>query len=116
MPTARTGNRSRGISMVDMRVRRSRSDSSSSLRYTRPTLRRDMSIGLRESVMGSNDLDEDFLEILFVVLIAELVERALGKQFARVDDADGVTELFDFAHDVGRKDDGLAAVAALAGE
>ncbi len=51
-----------------------------------------------------------------MVLVAELGEGAFGKQFAGVDDADGVTELFDFAHDVGREDDRLAAVTALADE
>src|SRR6266487_5699682 len=33
-----------------------------------------------------------------------------------MDDANGVAELFDFAHDVGGEDDGLAVVAAFANE
>src|SRR5262249_42149621 len=43
-------------------------------------------------------------------------EGALGEQFSRLNDANHVTELFDFAHDVRGKDDGLSTVAALANE
>src|SRR5713226_1507832 len=81
-----------------------------------PTLRRDMSVGLRGDVMGSDDFDEDFLEVVLGVLVAKLREGAFDKEFARLNDADGVAELFDFAHDVGGEDDGFAVVAAFADE
>src|SRR6266436_2532818 len=81
-----------------------------------PTLRRDMSVSLRGDIVGSNDFDEDFLEVLLGEPVAELREGAFGKKLAVMNDADGVAELFDFAHDVGGKDDGLADVAAFADE
>src|SRR5580700_10465359 len=77
-----------------------------------PTLRRDMSVGLLGNVVRRNDFDEDFLEFVLGVFIAELGERAFDQEFSRLDDADGVAELFDFAHDVGGKDDGLSIVTA----
>src|SRR5260370_36639943 len=81
-----------------------------------PTLRSDMSVGLRGDVVRSDDLDEYFLEFVFGVFIAELCESAFGEELAGLDDADGVAEFFHFGHDVGGKDDGLAVVAALADE
>src|SRR5260370_20445695 len=81
-----------------------------------PTLRRDMSVGLRGDKVGRDYLDENLFQILLVMLIAKLRQGAFGKKFAVVDDADGVAELFDFAHDVGGEDDGLAVVAAFADE
>src|SRR6267143_2328941 len=79
-----------------------------------PTWRMDMSVGLLGDVVGSDDFDEDFLEVVLGVFVAELSECALDKELAGLDDADGVAEFFDFAHDVGGKDDGFAVVAALA--
>src|SRR6266576_6846302 len=81
-----------------------------------PMLRADMSVGLRRDVMRGDNLDEDFLEIVLGVFLAKLGERAFGKELARLDDTDGVAELLDFAHDVGREDDRLAAIAAFANE
>src|ERR1700730_12650454 len=81
-----------------------------------PKLRRDMSVGLLGEVVGGNDLDDDFLEVLRGVLVAELSEGALDQEFARLDDTNGVAELFDLAHDVGGEDDSLAVVAAFADE
>src|SRR5260370_21057209 len=81
-----------------------------------PMLRRDMSAGLLGNVVGRDDFDEDFLEIVLGVFIAELREGAFGEEFAALDDADDVAELFDFAHDVGGEDYGFAAVAAFADE
>lgn len=66
--------------------------------------------------MGTDDFDEDFLEIVFVMLVAKLFESSLGKKLAGLNDADGVAEFFNFGHDVGGKDDGLAAIAAFADE
>src|SRR5260370_35789469 len=79
-----------------------------------PTLRKGMSVGLRGDEMGSDEIDEDFLEIVFGISVTELRERAFGEELAVVDDADDVAELLDFAHDVGGEDDGLAVVAAFA--
>src|SRR5260370_20690869 len=75
-----------------------------------------MSVGLRGDVVGSDNLDEDFFEVLLGVFFAKPCQGALGKKLAVMNNADGVAELFDFAHDVGGKDDGLADVAAFADE
>jgi hypothetical protein len=75
-----------------------------------------MSVVLLSSVERSDDLDENLLEVVFVVAIAKFGERTFGEELAGLDDADDVAELFDFAHDVGGEDDGLAALAALANE
>src|SRR5256885_6655409 len=58
-----------------------------------PILRADMSVDLRRSVVGSDDFDENVLEILFVMLIAKLRESAFGEKFAGLNDADSVAEL-----------------------
>src|SRR5229473_6361916 len=76
--------------------------------------RKDMSVGLRGDEVGCDDLDENLFQILFVVPIAKLRQDAFRKKLAVMDDADGVAELFDFAHDVRGEDDGLAKVAAFA--
>src|SRR6266850_1040554 len=81
-----------------------------------PTLRRDISVGRLGNVVGRDDFDEDFLEVVLGVFVTELPEGAFHKEFARLDNADGVAEFFDFAHDVGGEDDGLAVVAAFADE
>src|SRR5713101_4605126 len=81
-----------------------------------PTLRRDMSVGLLGHVVGSDDFDEDFFEFVLGELVAKLCERTLGQKLAGLNDADGVAELFDLAHDVGGEDDGFAAVTAFANE
>src|SRR5882724_3834386 len=81
-----------------------------------PMLRRDMLVGLRSDVMGRDDFDENFFEFVFRVPVTKLGEGAFNKEFAGLNDADGVAELFDFAHDVGGEDDGFTAVPALADE
>src|SRR5712692_7670624 len=81
-----------------------------------PTLRKDMSAGLRGEVVGSDDFDKDLFEIVFGIFIPKLRQGAFGKKLPVMDDADEVAELFDFAHDVGGEDDGFAAVAAFANE
>src|SRR6266576_2480256 len=48
--------------------------------------------------------------------IVEIGERTFDKELARLDDADVVAELFDFAHDVGGEDDSLAVIATFADE
>src|SRR6267378_1397393 len=79
-----------------------------------PMSRMDISVGLLGGVVGSDDLNEDFLKFVLGVLVTKLCESAFDKQLAGLDDADGVTELFDFGHDVGGKNDGLAVLAAFA--
>src|SRR5437879_2195487 len=81
-----------------------------------PILRADILVSLRGNIMGSDDFDENVLEILFVMLIAKLRESAFGEKFAGLDDANGVAELLDFAHDVRGEDDGLSIVAAFVDE
>src|SRR5712692_1934150 len=78
--------------------------------------RKDMSVGLRWDEVACDDLDENLFQILFVVPIAKLRQDAFRKKLAVMDDADGVAELFDFAHDVCGEDDGLAVVATFADE
>src|SRR6266852_934870 len=81
-----------------------------------PMLRKDMSLYLRGDEMGCDNFHENLFQILFVVLLAKLREGSFGKEFAVLDDADGVAEFFDFAHDVSGENDGLSLVAALANE
>src|SRR5689334_15045617 len=81
-----------------------------------PMLRADMSVGLRREVMRGHNFDENLLEIVLGIFLPKLSERAFGEELARLDDTDGVAELFDFAHDVGGEDDRLAAIAAFANE
>src|SRR5207244_12722483 len=81
-----------------------------------PILRADILVSLRGNIVGSDDFDENVLEILFVMLIAKLRESALGEKFAGLNDANGVAELLDFGHDVRGEDDGFAVVAAFVDE
>src|SRR5438034_7368643 len=81
-----------------------------------PILRADILVSLRGNIVGSDDFDENVLEILFVMLIAKLRKGAFGEKFTGLDDADGVAELFDFGHDVRGEDDGFAVVAAFVDE
>src|SRR5271165_4810936 len=77
---------------------------------------RRMSGSLLGFVVGRNDLHKNLLQILLLVALPEIRERALGEEFAGLDDADDVAEFFDFAHDVGGEGPGVAALAALADE
>src|SRR5256884_9623477 len=81
-----------------------------------PTLRMDMSVGLLGGEEGRDDFDEDFLEVMLGIFIAEFGECTFDKELARLDDTDGVAELLDFAHDVGGEDDSLAVIATFADE
>src|SRR5215469_8794364 len=79
-------------------------------------LRRFISTVLLRDVERRNNFYENFLEIMFVMAVAEVSKRAFSEELARLNDADDITEFFDFAHDVGGKNDSFAAVAALANE
>src|SRR5437899_5953310 len=79
-----------------------------------PTLRRDMSVGLCGDVVRSDDFDENLFEVLLGVFFTELGEGAFSKKLAIMNDADGVAELFDFAHNVRGKDNGFAVITAFA--
>src|SRR5260370_18897922 len=81
-----------------------------------PTLRKDMSVGLRGEVVGSDDFDKDLFETVFGIFIAELCQGAFGKKLPVMDDAYEVEELFDCANGVGGEDEGVAGVAAFANE
>src|SRR5260370_29266793 len=115
-PAVSNGKSISGTIRVEIKVRRSRSASRSSLRYTMPTFRRDMSVGLLLDVQRRHNLHEYFFQVRFVITFPQLLERALGQQFARLNDADGVAELFHFAHHVRGENHCLAALAALADE
>src|SRR6266576_3943479 len=64
--------------------------------------------------MWRDHLNKDLLEIVLRVLLPELIERAFSEELTGLDDADGIAELFDFAHNMSGEDDGLAVVAAFA--
>src|SRR6266403_312241 len=81
-----------------------------------PMLRVDMSVGFLGDVVGRDDFDEDFFQFVLGVFLTELSEGAFHKEFAGLDNADGVAEFFDFGHDVGGEDDGFAVVATFADE
>src|SRR6267143_3606445 len=53
---------------------------------------------------------------MLAVFFTELSEGAFHQEFAGLDNANGVAEFFDFAHDVRGENDGLAVVAAFADE
>src|SRR3972149_1287631 len=72
--------------------------------------------GICFSWLCFHHLHENVFQVLHRVAGAQLRERAFGQELAVVDDADGVAELFGFAHHVGGEDDGLAAGAAVADE
>src|SRR2546430_15607697 len=81
-----------------------------------PILRADILVSLRGNIVGSDDFDENVLEILFVMLIAKLGESAFGEKLAGLNDANGVAERFHFARDVRGEDDGFGVVAAFVDE
>ncbi len=51
-------------------------------------------------VMSRNQLEEEFFQVAFFVLVAEFVERAFGEDVAAVHDGDAVAEALGLAHDV----------------
>ena len=72
-----------------------------------------MTVGLLGGEEGRDDFDEDFLEVLLGIFIAEFGECTFDKELARLDDTDGVAELLDFGHDMRGENDGFAPVAAF---
>src|SRR5208283_3758634 len=115
-PAVSSGKRTNGTLIVEIKVRRSRSASLSSLRYTMPTFRSDISVGLLLDVQRRHNFYEYFFQVLFVVTRAQLGKRAFREDFSGLDDADGVAELCDLAHDVRGEDDRFAPVAAFPDE
>src|SRR5581483_3834872 len=115
-PTLKSGKRSRGTTTMVMMVRRARRASVSSLRYTIPISRAGILERLRGRIVRSDDLDEDLLEVAFVLLIPQFLEGAFSQQFSGLNNADHVAELLDLGHDVGGENDGFAAVAAFPNE
>src|SRR5580698_4347697 len=117
MPTVSTGNKNSGIRIDEISVRLSRSASVSSFRYTMPTLRSDMSVILRRRhIVWRHDLDKNLLEVALAIFCAQIVKRAFGEQLAALNNPDHVAQFLDFAHDVRRKNNGFAEVAAFADE
>src|SRR5215475_6407801 len=113
-PAPSTGIISSGTRKVVMSVRRSRSASVSSLRYTIPMLRQ--LISDRLFVVRRDDLHENVFHIAEAVPLAQLLDGSLGQQLSVLDDAYDVAELFHLAHHVGRENHRLAAVAAFPNE
>src|ERR1700682_16447 len=64
--------------------------------------------------MGSHHFHENLLEIDLRIFFAKTCQRPFGKKLPALNDADGVTKLFNFAHDVSGENNGFAEVAALA--
>src|SRR5208283_3970479 len=81
-----------------------------------PMLRKFMSGGLLPGVEGSDDLYEDFFQVVLAVAGTQFRQRALGEQLAGLNDADNVAELIHFAHHVGRENNRLSPLATLADE
>src|SRR5271169_4234166 len=81
-----------------------------------PMFRADMLAALLGDVVWTDDLHENFLEILLTVFVAKLRQRAFCQQFAGLNYSDGVAELLNLTHDVRGKNDRLPAVAALLDE
>src|SRR5277367_1849813 len=79
-------------------------------------LRRDILVGPFGNVVRGDNFYENFLKVVLAMFGAEFGEGAFGEEFAGLDDADGVAELFDLGHDVGGEDYGFAVVAAFADE
>ncbi len=85
-----------GMTMVEMRVRRSRSWSFSSLRYTMRMAFQFIGKsgsaveGGGDGGLAAHGLDEDFLHVRLGVTLAQLRQRALGDEATVVDDADDI--------------------------
>src|ERR1700723_3745192 len=115
MPTVSTGNKNSGIKIDEISVRLSRKASVSSFRYTMPMLRSDMSVVLRRRhIMRRHDLHENLFQVALTIFCAQLFQRPFGEQFAALNDSDYIAQFLHFAHDVRRKNHGLAQVAAFA--
>ncbi len=56
--------------------------------------------GERDWLCARNQLEEEFFQVAFFLLVAEFVERAFGEDVAAVHDRDAVAEAFGLAHDV----------------
>src|SRR6516165_10115490 len=113
-PAPSTGIMSSGTRNVVISVRRSRSASVSSLRYTTPILRR--LISDRLVVMGGHDLHKDLFHIAYPLPLAKLLDGPFRQQPPVLDDSHDVAQFLHFAHHVRRKDHRFTAVAAFADE
>src|SRR5208337_2111179 len=81
-----------------------------------PMLRRFISVGLLPGVQRSDDLHENFFQVVFAVARAKCAKGALGEELAGMNDADDVAQFLHLAHHVGGENDGFAALAAFANE
>src|SRR5271170_1789702 len=75
-----------------------------------------MSVLLLHGVKRRDDLDEDLLEVLLVVALAQFGQRTFRKQLAGLDDADDVAEFLYLTHDVRGENHGFPALSAFADE
>src|SRR5437667_8555412 len=100
---------------VVISVRRSRSASVSSLRYTIQMFRSRMSDRLRD-VMWRDNLHEHFFEIIFSVPLPQLLECSLRQQFAALNNSHDVAQFLHLAHHVRRENHIIAPAPALTDE
>src|SRR6266446_1956114 len=114
-PAPMTGIISSGTRNVVISVRRSRSASVSSLRYTIQMFRSRMSDRLWRVVWCDN-LHEHFFKIILSVPLPQLLERSLRQQSSALNNSHDVAQFFHFAHHVRRENHCFAAVPALTDE
>src|SRR5882672_9883245 len=99
-PTDMSGKSSRGTNKVEINVRRSRSESVNSLRYTVPIFCKGMSGRLLGFVVRRDHLHKNLLQVLLLVFLAQPGQRTLRQKLARLDNPDDVAEFFHLAHHV----------------
>src|SRR5437016_8047296 len=114
-PAPSTGINNSGTRNVVISVRRSRSASVSSLRYTIQMFRSRISDCLRD-VMRRDNLHEHFFEIIFSVPLPQLLECSLRQQFAALNNSHDVAQFLHLAHHVRRENHSFAAAPALTDE
>src|SRR4029077_11935958 len=85
-PTIITGNKNSGTSTVEMSVRRSRTHSRNSFRYTMPTALSLIVLDLHLRLQRADDLHENLFQILLAVFFAKVRKSAFREQLAIVND------------------------------
>src|SRR5208337_17716 len=81
-----------------------------------PMLWRFMSVGPLPGVVRSDDLHEDFLQVVFTIARTQSGKGTLREELAGLNDADDVAQFIHLAHHVSGENHGFAPLAALADE
>src|SRR5580704_10937272 len=115
-PAVSIGKSKSGTSREEISVRRSRSASFSSLRYTTPMFLQDMSGRSLAGIERRNHLDQNLFEVLFLVLRAQRRKRPFRQKLAGLDNSDHIAKFFYLAHHMRGKNHRLPAFAAFADE